>query len=83
MNQSAAAGRDELRSIARRAMIARGLQPDFSPAVMAETEAIGERVVEPGPGVRDLRELAWASIDNDDTRDLDQLRWPSRSPRRR
>jgi VacB/RNase II family 3'-5' exoribonuclease len=73
MNQSAAAGRDELRSIARRAMIARGLQPDFSPAVVAETEALGEGVIEPAAGVRDLRDLAWASIDNDDTRDLDQL----------
>ena len=49
MNQSAAAGRDELRSIARRAMIARGLLPDFSPAVLAETEAIGERVPDRGP----------------------------------
>jgi exoribonuclease-2 len=73
MSRSAAAGRDELRAIARRAMTARGLLPEFSPAVLAETDALAERVVEPGPAVRDLRELAWASIDNDDTRDLDQL----------
>jgi len=54
-------------------MTARGLLPDFSPAVLAQTQALGERVVETGPAIRDLRELAWASIDNDDTRDLDQL----------
>jgi exoribonuclease-2 len=73
MSPNAPAGRDELRTIARRAMTERGLLPDFSPAVLAQTEALGERVVETGSAIRDLRDLAWASIDNDDTRDLDQL----------
>ena len=54
-------------------MTERGLLPDFSPAALAQTEALGERVVETGPAIRDLRDLAWVSIDNDDTRDLDQL----------
>jgi len=54
-------------------MTERGLLPDFSPAALAQTEALGERVVETGPALRDLRDLAWVSIDNDDTRDLDQL----------
>ena len=62
----------ELRRLARRAMIQRGLLPDFSPAVLAETAAIGGAAAA-GPSVRDLRELPWASIDNDDSRDLDQL----------
>jgi exoribonuclease R len=39
---------------------------------LAQTEALREGV-ETGPGVRELRDLAWVSIDNDDTRDLDQL----------
>ena len=73
MNQNASAGRERLRAIARRAMTERGLLPDFSPAALAQTEALGERVVETGPAFRDLRDLAWVSIDNDDTRDLDQL----------
>jgi VacB/RNase II family 3'-5' exoribonuclease len=54
-------------------MILRGLLPDFSPAVLAETNAITEPVSETDPSVRELRGLLWASIDNDDSRDLDQL----------
>jgi len=54
-------------------MIQRGLLPDFSPAVLAETNAITAAAAETGPSIRDLRGLLWASIDNDDSRDLDQL----------
>jgi VacB/RNase II family 3'-5' exoribonuclease len=72
MGPNPSSGREELRAIARKAMVERGLLPDFSPAALAEARALGERV-ETGPAVRDLRDLAWVSIDNDDTRDLDQL----------
>ena len=54
-------------------MLERGLLPDFSAAVLAETDAIARAAVEADPSVRDLRALLWASIDNDDSRDLDQL----------
>ncbi len=54
-------------------MIERGLLPDFSPAVVAETNAFVAPAVEPNPSIRDHRELLWVSIDNDDSRDLDQL----------
>jgi len=54
-------------------MTARGLLPEFSPAALAESEALAEIAVDKGPAAHDLRALAWASIDNDDTRDLDQL----------
>ena len=73
MNPNSSAGRERLRAIARQAMSERGLLPDFSPAALAQAEALGEGVGETGPAIRDLRELAWVSIDNDDTRDLDQL----------
>jgi len=69
-------GRDRhrLEVIARRAMIERGLLPDFSPQAMAEVAALAEREPEAGlPAPRDLRSLPWSSIDNDDSRDLDQL----------
>jgi exoribonuclease-2 len=51
----------------------RGLLPDFSSAVIEETDAIGGAAVADGSEITDLRELQWASIDNDDSRDLDQL----------
>ena len=51
----------------------RGLQPNFSQAVNAELALITHAATERPPAVRDLRALLWASIDNDDSRDLDQL----------
>src|SRR5205823_12635649 len=64
---------NELRSIARRAMLERGLEPDFSAAVVEQVRGLGRGALESGPQLRDLRALLWASIDNDDSRDLDQL----------
>ena len=68
-----------LQSIAHRAMLERGLLPDFSAAVLAELDGMqapagvnGEQVANPGR-IGDLTDLLWASIDNDDSRDLDQL----------
>jgi ribonuclease R len=73
MNRPPMSSRAELRAIAHRTMIQRGLRPDFSPAVLAETDAITSAAVETNPSIRDLRGLLWSSIDNDDSRDLDQL----------
>jgi VacB/RNase II family 3'-5' exoribonuclease len=54
-------------------MTERGLLADFSPAAQAETAAITSAASESDPSIRDLRGLPWCSIDNDDSRDLDQL----------
>jgi VacB/RNase II family 3'-5' exoribonuclease len=68
-----------LQRIAHRAMIERGLLPEFSAAARAELDRLQAPAFSAGPGpgdgagVRDLRDLLWASIDNDDSRDLDQL----------
>ncbi len=62
-----------LQRIARKAMIDRGLLPDFSPEALAELGKVRAPATTDGGQVRDLRELLWASIDNDDSRDLDQL----------
>ena len=65
--------------IAHRVMLERGLLPDFSSEVLAELARFQVPVLtkaglaEDSPGIRDLRDLLWASIDNDDSRDLDQL----------
>ncbi|MGZ8832515.1 MAG: RNB domain-containing ribonuclease [Thermoanaerobaculia bacterium] len=70
MNQHPA---DFLAEIARQAMIDKGLEPEYPAGALQQLKGI------PGPahetGLRDLRNLAWCSIDNDDSRDLDQLSW--------
>ncbi len=58
--------------VARRAMIEYGLEPDFPPAALAEAGALSDGAGGDG-NARDLRALPWCSIDNDDSRDLDQL----------
>jgi VacB/RNase II family 3'-5' exoribonuclease len=73
MNAPQTANLELLRSIARRAMLERGLLPDFSAAAVHQTDAISAAAAGTGQEIRDLRTLLWASIDNDDSRDLDQL----------
>lgn len=66
---------DELLSeIAHQAMIDRGLDPDFNKDVRKQLEGIRGPARADG-SIRDLRHLGWCSIDNDDSRDLDQLTW--------
>jgi ribonuclease R len=68
-----------LQSIAHRVMLERGLQPDFSAAAKVELAKLRPPAMKDGvltdtePPIRDLRELLWASVDNDDSLDLDQL----------
>jgi len=64
---------DALRRIAHDAMEERGLLPEFTSAVIRETNALAGPATAQGTEIIDLRALPWASIDNDDSRDLDQL----------
>jgi exoribonuclease-2 len=74
MNESThASDRSRLRAIAIRAMRERGLDPDFSKEAMAQAEQSPETPAAGPMAPRDLRDLFWCSIDNDDSRDLDQL----------
>ena len=63
----------DLEQIARLAMQEYGFLPDFSEDALGELETIrhGDRGAE--PAAMDLRHRLWASIDNDDSLDLDQL----------
>ena len=54
-------------------MLARGLLPDFSAAALEQAGTLRQAPIETGPSIHDLRGLLWASIDNDDSLDLDQL----------
>ena len=63
----------DLQAIAHRVMLERGLEPDFPPTATAEAERMEAEPHDGDAAVRDLRDLLWSSIDNDDSRDLDQL----------
>jgi exoribonuclease-2 len=65
--------RARLRTIAFAAMRARGLDPEFPADALAEVAAVPAAPRSTTEPVRDLRSLPWCSIDNDESRDLDQL----------
>jgi exoribonuclease-2 len=73
MNQRPGSNRNQLAAIARRAMVARGLQPDFSKEAHAQLATLTTAAADADPAIEDLRSLLWCSIDNDDSTDLDQL----------
>ena len=51
----------------------RGLDPEFPAEAMAQAAALPDVPMPASEPIRDLRDLPWCSIDNDDSRDLDQL----------
>ncbi len=73
MESETSSQRALLQRIAHRAMLERGLEPDFPAAALAEVAQLAGAPPRPDASARDLRALAWASIDNDDSLDLDQL----------
>ena len=73
MNDTDQSDRGRLRAIAVRAMRARGLEPDIPPDALAEAARWPAAPQASAESTRDLRSLLWCSIDNDDSRDLDQL----------
>jgi VacB/RNase II family 3'-5' exoribonuclease len=65
--------RAHLRAIAVRAMRERGFEPEFSPDAQAQAAHATASPTRTSGQARDLRGRLWCSIDNDDSRDLDQL----------
>ncbi|HEY1255325.1 MAG TPA: RNB domain-containing ribonuclease [Terracidiphilus sp.] len=68
---------------AHAAMIEHGFQPDFPAGTDGELAAIEAHQAEmpslsPTAGIQDLRHLYWSSIDNDTSKDLDQIEWAER-----
>ena len=72
----------DLQAVAKGVMLQRGFEPDFPAAVQQQLADL--RVHPPqiasGKDVRDLRDLLWSSIDNDTSRDLDQIEVADRQP---
>src|ERR1700691_294059 len=67
--------RYDLPALARQEMIEHGFAPDFSPEVARQVAALRAHASPPDSSgtMRDLRGLLWSSIDNDTSRDLDQI----------
>jgi exoribonuclease-2 len=73
VDPSPRSNRARLVAIAVEAMRVHGLEPDFPPDALAEVASLNAAPQSTGGPLRDLRALLWCSIDNDDSRDLDQL----------
>ncbi len=69
----------DLKARAHQAMLAAGFQPDFPAEVVREVQA-RKQAIAPATGARDLRSLPWSSIDNDSSRDLDQVEYAEKLP---
>jgi VacB/RNase II family 3'-5' exoribonuclease len=66
-------------SAAHASMLEHGFQPDYPAGTEKELAAIANHMSLPkGGGVQDLRKLFWSSIDNDNSKDLDQIEWAER-----
>ena len=79
MNQTAGV---DLRAVAEQVVRARGFDPRFSPEVQQQVSLLQRQppAVAPSDSVRDLRSLLWSSVDNDDSRDLDQIEFAEQLP---
>jgi VacB/RNase II family 3'-5' exoribonuclease len=65
----------DLAAAARRSMIEHGFEPEYPPAIAQQLEQLRQHPPAAAQGARDLRNLLWSSIDNDTSRDLDQIEY--------
>jgi exoribonuclease II len=70
----------DLQAAAKQIMLENGFEPDFPPDALAQLAKIKSAPPPPSGDVRDLRHLLWSSIDNDTSRDLDQIEYAERLP---
>jgi VacB/RNase II family 3'-5' exoribonuclease len=72
--------RFDLLAAARQSMMEHGFVPDFPPEVLAQVADLQARPPLINAKMEDLRHLLWSSIDNDTSRDLDQIEYAERLP---
>src|SRR5579862_3031047 len=68
----------DLRASERQAMAAHGFEADFPAEVEREVAALVAHPPRANEAAKDLRHLLWSSIDNDTSRDLDQIEYAER-----
>ena len=75
-------GNIDLKAVAKEIMIEHGFEPDFPGEVASQLATLRGHPpkVAPNGQARDLRGLLWSSIDNDTSRDLDQIEVAERMP---
>ena len=67
---------DFLHTASREEMLAQGFHPDFSSDVQKQLASLHAN----SSATKDLRSLPWSSIDNDTSRDLDQIEYAEQLP---
>lgn len=65
----------DLKAAARRSMVEHGFEPEYPAPVAAQLEQLREHPPQPAAGMKDQRTWLWSSIDNDTSRDLDQIEY--------
>jgi VacB/RNase II family 3'-5' exoribonuclease len=72
----------DLQVAARQSMVDHGFSPDIPPEAQQQVAAIiaNPPRIAPSDQAADLRSLLWSSIDNDTSRDLDQIEWAEQLP---
>jgi len=72
----------DFEALARQSLIAHGFKPGFDATVEPQLAKLRAHppVLDSGAGVRDMRSLLWSSIDNDTSRDLDQIEYAEKLP---
>ena len=70
----------DLVAAARRSLTEHGFEPDYPPLVQQELAALEAHPPKTNPSAEDLRHLLWSSIDNDTSRDLDQIEYADTLP---
>jgi VacB/RNase II family 3'-5' exoribonuclease len=70
----------DLAAAARRSMTEHGFEPDYPPAIAQQLAQLRQHPPAAAAGARDLRSLLWSSIDNDTSRDLDQIEYTEALP---
>ena len=70
----------DLSAAARRSMLAHGFEPDYPPAIAAQLEQLRAHPPQADPSARDMRSMLWSSIDNDTSKDLDQIEYVEALP---